>query len=340
VIVVELTITRLSLARLPESSIAPRVAIVLITCAATIAAVMMMHAAAVGSEFAAITFIEITAAVVGSVLITGSYSQQQAITAELSEAESQLNSQINNLRRTAERIRHRIAQLLHGTIQGRLALASLRLTELRTVTDPGVAAHSRAEILALLASIEAEFHAVENDSAIAPAITHTLDDKLAIIARDWAGLLHFTSTVHPDASRVLRTRPRLAREVGDIINEAVINARRHGDATTVTAAVTVATESPLALSVTVKDDGNGPTASTHHGLGLAMLASLGARWALLRDEHQHTVLVVILQASTEMTPSLPKRTMMTNRSLSVSSAVETDDETTHSMERIERQRVQ
>jgi len=298
VIVIELTITRVSLARLPESMVALRVSVVLVTCAAAIAAVMLFHTAAVGSEFSLITLIEVCGALVGSVLLTGSYRQQQAVLAELAEAEARLNSQINELRRSAERIRHRIAQLLHGTIQGRLALASLRLAELRTLTDPASATRSSNEILALLAGIEAEFDAAEHDTPLG-ADAPTLDDTLAVIARDWAGLLHYTSTVHPSASEILRTHPRLEREVGDIITEAVVNARRHGDASTVMSDVTIATRTPLTLRITVTDNGKGPTSTTTPGLGHATLASLGARWALLRDENHQTVLVVVLHVLTE-----------------------------------------
>ncbi len=335
VIVLELTITRLTLARMPENMVATRISVVLVTCAAAIAAVMLIHTAAVGSEFSVITLIEVSLALIGSVLLTGTYRQQKAVLAELTAAEALLNSQINDLRRSAERIRHRIAQLLHGTIQGRLALASLRLTELRTLTDPAAAAHSRTEILALLASIEAEFHAAEHDIPFTPAAgAPTLDETLAEIARDWAGLLHYTSAVHPDASEVLRTRPRLAREVGDIITEAVVNARRHGDASTVTSDVTIATSTPLNLRITVTDDGHGPAAITNPGLGHATLASLGARWALLRDEHDHTVLVVILHVPTETPPTPSELETMAIQAPTGRHAVITEGGVTHRMERI------
>ena len=61
---------------------------------------------------------------------------------------------------------------------------------------------------------------------------------------------------------------------------------------------------PLALRNTVTDDGHGPTADTQPGLGHTTLASLGARWALIRDEQRQTVLVITLPASDE-TISLP-----------------------------------
>ena len=92
--------------------------------------------------------------------------------------------------------------------------------------------------------------------------------------------------------------------MADIISEAVVNARRHGDASTVAAAVSVAAVAPLVLRITVTDDGHGPTSDTQPGLGHTTLASLGARWALIRDEQRQTVLVITLPASDE-TISLP-----------------------------------
>jgi len=101
----------------------------------------------------------------------------------------------------------------------------------------------------------------------------------------------------------------------------VLNARRHGDATTVTTDVAIARTSPLSLRITVADDGHGPVGDSRPGLGQSTLASLGARWGLVRDEHDRTVLVVVLLAPQETPP--PRR-----------SAVKTDDPVTLPVEPI------
>ena len=300
-IMMVLTAARHLASALPATSTPTRVLITLASGAAAVAAVVWVQQPDTPlSSLPAVA--QASSAIAGTLLVAGAIRQQRALLTALAEADSCLSAQIVDLRREAEHIRHRIAQLLHGTIQGRLALTSLRLTELGAVAEPAAQALARDEVLSLLTSIETEFHAAEHVEVVLDAAP--LEIMLDAVSRDWAGLLACSWSIDHDARKALHARPLLSREVADIITEAVVNARRHGDASTVTAAVAVATVAPLALRITVTDDGHGPTTDTQPGLGHTTLASLGARWALIRDEQCHTVLVITLPASDE-TISLP-----------------------------------
>jgi len=169
----------------------------------------------------------------------------------------------------------RIATRLHGDLQGRMIATARRIEQ--HVGD--IDAIERE--LTLLDGLLAGF-AVERDGAEQGALL----DRLGALAERWRGFL--AVSVELDGSAAL-----LAGEDADrverIVEEAMVNAMRHGLATH--ARVVVAADRG-AVTVTVIDDGIGPR-DGRPGLGSKFfgLASRG-QWALTAGPEGGTVLVV------------------------------------------------
>jgi hypothetical protein len=238
-----------------------------------------------------------------ALLLTGANSRRKRISAELSQADALWTNQMDSMRRESDAVNQRLAQLLHGTIQGRLALASIRLAELQEPGgSPELVKARREEVIALLESIENE---LDQWGEIDFAATHQpLDALLAAIRADWLGILDCEWQISPEARQQLTVRPQLTHQVGELAREAVSNARRHGQASRVSIEITLKRTQPVTLEIRVTDNGVGPSSSVTPGLGQTTLGSIGARWVLLRKDEESTVLLVILTSYEAPVPEL------------------------------------
>jgi len=236
-----------------------------------------------------------TAAFVVALLITGTVQHRMRLSEQLLEADAQLAAQLESMRRESNAVNQKIAQLLHGTVQSRLALAAIRLADMQDRnSSPEIRKARGAEVVALLESIEAEIEASGDLDFVAPH--QPLSERLSSIGADWLGILDFEWQISADAKTELAVRPQLTDQVADIAREAASNARRHGRASRVTVAVTLKRQEPVTLEIRVTDNGRGPTPDASPGLGQTTLGSIGARWVLLRKEEDCTVLLVVLSS--------------------------------------------
>jgi signal transduction histidine kinase len=235
--------------------------------------------------------------------LTGANSRRNRISAQLSQADALWTNQMDSMRRESNAVNQRLAQLLHGTVQSRLALTSIRLAELNEPGgSPELVKARREEVFALLESIENE---LDQWGEIDFAATHQpLDAVLAAIRADWLGILDCEWQISPEAGQQLTVRPQLTHQVGELAREAVSNARRHGQASRVSIEITLKRTKPVTLEIRVTDNGVGPSSSVTPGLGQTTLGSIGARWVLLRKDEDSTVLLVILTSYEEPVPAL------------------------------------
>lgn len=184
-----------------------------------------------------------------------------------------------DLAREQLRVRRQTSRLLHGPVQGNLAATTLclRLHAARPETE--FLAESDLAIdraLKLVDDALATLHSTLSE----PVITNiAMDDYLNTLRSAWAGLIRIDCFVEPQVIPILDDLPSHATTIIAILEEAVTNASRHGDARYITITMT-AEQGANEVVVIVENDGVPVAPDFQPGSGLHTLDSLGVRWSL------------------------------------------------------------
>lgn len=179
-----------------------------------------------------------------------------------------------------------LARYVHGTLQSRLLASALAIEQAERDGDPAAFDAALEQARAALSL---------PDAFVAP--TDDLTTALQQVAELWDGFAVVTVDLpapipHPPAETVL--------DLCRIVEEAVANAMRHGDATAITIAVTTADDG--ALEVVVTDDGAGPGGG-RAGLGTALFDLVGPWTLASRDDGPGAVLTVrVAQQALTLSP--------------------------------------
>lgn len=170
--------------------------------------------------------------------------------------------QIAQARQLAQVTQH-AARVIHGTLQTKLIAAAAAIDEAARTQDADLLAESLGHVSILLDG------AADDVGAQAD---RTVGDEVARASGAWSGILDVE--VELDDS-VLGITGEAARSVGLIVEEALANAYRHGQAEVVTVSVVASTddEGRGLLDVTVRDDGTGGSHGTG-GLGTMLISGL------------------------------------------------------------------
>jgi len=169
-----------------------------------------------------------------------------------------------------------LAQDLHGSAQARLFASALMLEE----------AADQGDVAALNRALTAARHALEQPLAV-PVVEHDVEAAVAQAVGAWRGLCEVD--VHRDPAVVDGVDPIVVRR---ILDEALVNAVRHGGAERVE--VTLRRLSDTRLRIEVRDDGALVTSGSRRGLGSTMFDHLApGRWGR-RSDDSGTVLWVEL----------------------------------------------
>lgn len=172
------------------------------------------------------------------------------------------------------RIRKEVAAALHGTVQSQLLAAAAGLNQ------PRIAQLMRSRPQE---GLEAALASVDSTLATDADVT----EHMARIRRSWGSLMQVSMVGLEEA----QSRDEVIA-VTRVIEEALTNAYRHGNASTVDVSVT---RDEAGLRVMVIDDGHGPIEDSEPGLGSAVLESLApGAWTLIRSKDQRTILEVVL----------------------------------------------
>lgn len=163
-----------------------------------------------------------------------------------------------------------LSEYLHGYLQSQLMAISIQLSEARASGD-------EVQINKLLDHVRS----LANDplSKFDPGTKSNLEDGLRALAVTWAGILHidFRSKCEVDALPVLDQVLAL-----QVIEEAISNSYRHGNATIVK--VSVEADEGSDICVMVADNGSG-VAITKPGLGTDNFGRISAgNWSLLNNQ--------------------------------------------------------
>lgn len=189
-------------------------------------------------------------------------------------------------------VRTQLARVIHGSLQGELYAAVVRLRETPR-PSPAVMTEVRAAVAAALAHLEEGLPEGGRTRA-------TLD----ALAATWLGRRAITSRVDARADRLLAADPVADAAVAEVVREAVNNALRHGRARTVAVEVAAADERtrtkdgrtetvPGGLVISVRDDGTGWAPDARTGQGSALFDELCRPWSHASDERGTTFIGIV-----------------------------------------------
>lgn len=221
-----------------------------------------------------LVIIVFAAAMLGSSMerhLRGIAAQAQQLSVVLEDV-----ARINNaLQEELAAEKRRVALLLHGPVQGRLAAVALLLKLDNDRDDPvdgGTETRARCRIILdqvmddLTSVVEGTFEEGQ-----------PLEDRLAQLSQNWHGIASVTVRMAPDLPHVLAGDPGLRQWIFEIVDEGINNAVTHGHATSVDVRV-VAT--PDRVNVMVADNGAGLEPTAGHGLGLSTIGRSPAHLTL------------------------------------------------------------
>lgn len=174
----------------------------------------------------------------------------------------------------------KVAQALHSDVQNRLISAALQLEQGKLATKEQLAAE--------LSAIEAIV--LELGKTGSPR-QKSAKQEITAAANSWRGFLEVELAVSGD----LAPWDPLANELGQAINEALSNAKRHGDARTVK--IDLRTHENR-LEISVNDDGQG-FANPSAGLGFALFQSLSPQGFQIENTAYGAQLKMSVQTATK-----------------------------------------
>ncbi len=171
--------------------------------------------------------------------------------------------------------KRRVALLLHGPVQGRLAAVALML-RLEAGQDSRSNPHAQVKerCLAILDQVVVDLTQVLDGTF---DNEQPLQVRLAQLAQRWSGLVAVSMTVDPVVLDATSGNPGLRLWTFDIVEEGINNAVTHGHATRIDVVIHV---HDGLVDIRVSDDGSGYEVDTSPGLGLSTIGRAPARWSL------------------------------------------------------------
>ena len=209
--------------------------------------------------------------VLNHILIQRGSSQRQ-----LADATSALENSVMLRDAAAEQLRYRLAGILHGPVQGRLALASMTIRQFvdSQNDDPGARAKVMTTVEEILTSIDQE---IAHLASGAPSV-RTFHEFITDMQQAWVGVLEIETRIGASVEVAMRQSAALEESVILVVKEAVMNARRHGRARLVFVSLELYDRAQLQISVL--DDGVGADSQRGTGLGTRLYDRATSSWSL------------------------------------------------------------
>ena len=171
------------------------------------------------------------------------------------------------------------AQKVHGTLQSQLTAAALTIEKASSSGDMDALASAISEARILL---EAPV-VVESDEGAPP---RSLEEEISSRCALWEALIQVTHHVNYQGATITA---RVQSAIGDVVEEAISNAVRHGGATSIT--ITGAQVNSNELTLSVRDNGALIIPATR-GFGSEVFDRLaGDNWSLTRDGDETVLLL-------------------------------------------------
>ena len=182
-----------------------------------------------------------------------------------------------------ERFSREIAKYLHGTVQSRLMGSAMAIENAAKFGDKK-ALDIEVERALLSLTMPSKDYLLGRTKGISNSFKEMISK--------WDGIIEVTTSI---SKRLSKIDPQTELDIADIINEALSNAFRHGQATE--ASISLYVNSNELLEIEVLDNGVGPKDS-EIGMGCLLFSSLSNNWSLTKRENGvGTALVVEISQS-------------------------------------------
>jgi signal transduction histidine kinase len=212
---------------------------------------------------------------------------------ELVEHYRQLDA---NLAREQLRVQRQTSRLLHGPVQGNLAATTLCLRLHAARPEAEFLANSDSAITRALNLLD-EALATLDSTLSEPVVPDILmGDYLETLRSAWSGLIRIDCLVEPEVITIIDNSPSQSTAIIAILEEAVTNASRHGDARFITITITALPDANEVV-VIVENDGVTVSSDFQPGSGLHTFDALGAKWSLESSGSQSSRLQVFVPLS-------------------------------------------
>jgi two-component sensor histidine kinase len=199
-------------------------------------------------------------------------ARRTATQSELARVVADLNAVVEMMGRRARLASTRLAHVLHGSLQGALHAAAIRLNE-ATRPDAALVQTIRNDIASALERID-------DRSWGGAGLRHTLDEIVAT----WSGHRALSVDMEPESAKVLARDRDADAATAEVVREAVNNALRHGQARSVFIEVRLIDNSEPSsphrqwVQISVTDDGVGWPSGAYRGLGTILYDDLCTSW--------------------------------------------------------------
>lgn len=203
-----------------------------------------------------------------------------ADTQALRESSEQIRMATLNNRRNFNATRVRLAQVLHGAVQGRLAVISMTIVQFLDARDSGLNPSLndlKKRVNFLIGEVNLELTTLMSD-ANTPQLA--LSDYLDDMVSQWRGLMEIGYEVEPDVLGGYGVAEYTNISLQEILTSAITNAHLHGRADRVDIQIDRDQNFPEHLLISVRDNGIGPPDNIVPGMGLGCVIEWGGEWKL------------------------------------------------------------
>lgn len=185
-----------------------------------------------------------------------------------------------NNRRNFNSTRVRLAQILHGAVQGRLAVISMTIVQFLDARESGLNPSLndlKKRVALLIGEVNVELSSLMSD-ANTPQLS--LSDYLDGMVAQWRGLVEISYEVNPDVLGSFGIPEYTNISLQEILTSAITNAHLHGRADQVDIRINRDQNLPEQLLISVRDNGIGPPSNIVEGMGLGCVIEWGGEWKL------------------------------------------------------------
>ena len=214
-------------------------------------------------------------------LVSGVNLRWARVTEELAEVNSALADANRELTHELAQVRERLADVLHGPVQGRLAAASMALRLYADAQASGREGDLPATLHTTTLLLDRAIQDLQQIGQRTDPQWPSVDAGLDHVAQTWAGLVTVTWSVVDAGVLSAASRALVVATAGELVT----NASRHADARHVELRVRAAGN---LVEIDATNDGRPPRGTPEPGAGLGMLARHDGTWAIERGADDRT----------------------------------------------------
>lgn len=200
-------------------------------------------------------------------MVKAYWEVQQELVASLEQQSEELRWSVARARQIQWHQQRALSRALHGPVQSALNAAAMRLDG---------ALRGEQSLTPIILSVQSDLRGVLSTALRSNAVSTSLQRAIDEVTGLWSGLCDITVDVSPSAMHALTQDDVCRTAVVDVLIEGASNAIRHGKATRLRMAVTVANS---CVRIMVEDDGSAPGERVTQGLGSRLLDECATQWS-------------------------------------------------------------